>query len=96
MGAAGTRKGCVVSEKHEQWDIVSSVGVTAVAVAAGRAVETLRRHPLSRDPFAESLVQAAAPPVAMPTRPAALEGRCGFWACVGASGRPDGGADSLF
>lgn len=62
-----------VTEAQQQWDIVSSVGLTAVAVAAGRAIETHRADPLTQDPYAESLVQAAAPPVLMPTHPRSLE-----------------------
>ena len=42
-----------------QWDIVSSVGYTALAVAGGRAVESERSDRLVNDPYAEPLVQAA-------------------------------------
>jgi methyltransferase (TIGR00027 family) len=59
----------VVTNTHAQWDIVSSVGLTALAVAAARSIETHRRDPLVQDPFAEDLVQAASPPMPMPTRP---------------------------
>ena len=48
-----------MANTHEQWDIVSSVGFTALAVAAGRAVETERADRLVRDPHADALVQAA-------------------------------------
>lgn len=54
---------------YEQWDIVSSVGLTALAVAAGRAIDTQRRDRLVDDPYAAEFVRAAAPPVAMPTSP---------------------------
>lgn len=55
--------------RYEQWDIVSSVGLTALVVAAGRAVDTHRRDALISDPYAERFVTAAAPPTPLPTRP---------------------------
>lgn len=45
----------------DQWDITTSVGVTALAVAAGRAVETGRPDGLVDDPYARAFVDAAAP-----------------------------------
>lgn len=51
-----------------EWDIVTGVGITALGVAAGRAMETHRDDRLVSDPYAEAFVQAAAPPVPMPTR----------------------------
>lgn len=42
----------------DSWDIVSSVGFTALGVAAARAVEN-RRPILVRDPYAEHFVRAA-------------------------------------
>lgn len=60
-----------MTESREQWDIVSSVGLTALVVAAGRAVETHRPDALIADPWAERFVEAAAPPVPLPTRPVA-------------------------
>jgi methyltransferase (TIGR00027 family) len=62
-------KDVLMTNTHAQWDIVSSVGLTALAVAAARSIETHRRDPLVQDPFAEDLVQAASPPMPMPTRP---------------------------
>lgn len=56
-------------EQHEQWDIVSGVGITALAVAAARSVESHRPNGLINDPYAESFVTAAEPPMPMPTRP---------------------------
>lgn len=44
---------------QQQWDIVTSVGTTALAVAGGRALETRRDDRLIEDPFAEPLFQAA-------------------------------------
>jgi methyltransferase (TIGR00027 family) len=52
---------------HQQWDIVTSVGITALGVAAARAIETHREDPLIDDPFAELFVRAANPPTPMPT-----------------------------
>jgi len=51
------------------WDIVTGVGITALGVAAGRAIETHRRGGLVADPYAEVFVRAAQPPLPMPTRP---------------------------
>ena len=45
-----------------QWDIVTSVGYTALAVAALRAVATSRPQPLARDDYAESFVRAPGEP----------------------------------
>jgi methyltransferase (TIGR00027 family) len=58
-----------VSDRYEQWDIVSSVGFTALMVAAGRAVETNRDGGLVDDPWAERFVDAAGTPQRLPTRP---------------------------
>lgn len=55
--------------RYEQWDIVSGVGITALAVAAGRSVESHRPDGLINDPYAEAFVTAADPPMPMPTRP---------------------------
>jgi methyltransferase (TIGR00027 family) len=43
----------------DTWDIATSVGSTAVMVAAARAKETERPEPLIRDPFAKLLVAGA-------------------------------------
>ncbi|MBB5917712.1 methyltransferase (TIGR00027 family) [Nocardia transvalensis] len=42
----------------DSWDITESVGITAVGVAAMRAVESRRPDALFRDPYAERLVDA--------------------------------------
>ncbi|TDZ76517.1 putative S-adenosyl-L-methionine-dependent methyltransferase [Mycobacteroides salmoniphilum] len=42
----------------DTWDITSSVGATALGVAAARATETLRADALIHDPFAQILVEA--------------------------------------
>lgn len=53
-----------------QWDIVTGVGITALGVAAGRAMETHRPGGgLVTDPYAEAFVRAAATPMPIPTRP---------------------------
>lgn len=41
---------------NDTWDIATSVGSTAVMVAAARAGETAKADPLIRDPYAELLV----------------------------------------
>lgn len=43
----------------DSWDIATSVGSTAVMVAAARAAETERDEPLIRDPYARPLVAKA-------------------------------------
>lgn len=43
----------------DTWDIATSVGITAVMVAAARARETDSPDPLIRDPFARILVEGA-------------------------------------
>lgn len=45
----------------DSWDIASSVGTTAVLVAAARAAETSAADPLIRDPYAQLLVEGAGP-----------------------------------
>ncbi len=57
----------------EQWDIVTGVGMTALGVAAGRALETQRPDALITDPYAHSFVEAADAPVPIPTSPQDLE-----------------------
>ncbi|MBV8934139.1 MAG: class I SAM-dependent methyltransferase [Kutzneria sp.] len=51
-----------------QWDIASGVGVTALMVAAARAIETHRTDRLVADPYAQAFVRAGAYPVPLPTR----------------------------
>ena len=41
---------------NDTWDIETSVGSTAVMVAAARAGETAKADPLIRDPYADVLV----------------------------------------
>ena len=45
--------------ENDTWDIATSVGATAVMVAAARAAETDRDNPLIRDPYAKDLVAGA-------------------------------------
>jgi methyltransferase (TIGR00027 family) len=45
--------------ENDTWDIATSVGATAVMVAAARAAETGRDNPLIRDPYAKDLVANA-------------------------------------
>jgi methyltransferase (TIGR00027 family) len=51
----------------EQWDIVTGVGLTALAVAAARAAESGRADALVDDPHAAALVAAAKSPVPFPS-----------------------------
>lgn len=62
-----------MSDGNKQRDIVSGVGVTALAVAAGRAIESHRPDGLVDDPLAEAFVRAARAHIPMPTRPTATD-----------------------
>ncbi len=53
----------------DQWGITESVGITALGVASGRALETRRDDGLVDDPHAAAFVSAAADEIALPTRP---------------------------
>ncbi|WP_226362029.1 SAM-dependent methyltransferase [Pseudonocardia sp. ICBG1142] len=53
----------------DQWDISSSVGATALAVAAVRALETRRPDRLVDDPYAQRFVDAAGTLSAVPQDP---------------------------
>ncbi|UQA90530.1 SAM-dependent methyltransferase [Streptomyces halobius] len=55
-----------MTSTHEQWDIVSSVGLTALGVASGRAIETARGG-LINDPYAAAFVRAVKPVTSLPT-----------------------------
>lgn len=46
-------------DQRDTWDITTSVGSTALFVAAARALEAQRPEPLVRDPFAEAFCRAA-------------------------------------
>jgi methyltransferase (TIGR00027 family) len=48
----------MVRTDNDTWDLASSVGATATAVAASRAVASQGPDPLLDDPFAEPLVRA--------------------------------------
>lgn len=68
-----------MANTNEQWDIVTSVGLTALGVAAARAVETGRDGALIQDHFAEAFVQAADAPRPMPTSPQDPAAAAGHW-----------------
>ncbi|WP_163550126.1 SAM-dependent methyltransferase [Candidatus Frankia nodulisporulans] len=52
------------------WDITTGVGITALAVAAARAVESGQPDAMCDDPWAAAFVRAAHLPHPMPTTPA--------------------------
>ncbi|MEV4395550.1 SAM-dependent methyltransferase [Nonomuraea sp. NPDC049607] len=54
---------------NRQLEIEHGVGLTALMVAAARAIETHRPDSLAADPYAEHFVRAAASSAAWPTRP---------------------------
>ena len=55
--------------ENDEWGITESVGVTALGVDSGRAMETHRPDGLVDDPYAEAFVDAAADEIALPARP---------------------------
>ncbi|WP_415394735.1 class I SAM-dependent methyltransferase [Rhodococcus globerulus] len=59
----------------DTWDIVSSVGLTALGVAAFRAIESRRPHALIEDSYAPWFVEAAGEPhfTALLDNPSSLE-----------------------
>ncbi|GAA5163191.1 MULTISPECIES: SAM-dependent methyltransferase [Amycolatopsis] len=61
------------------WDVLSGTGLTALAVAAARAVESSRAEPLVDDPYAAAFVAAANPPIPMPTTADQLPGADPVW-----------------
>lgn len=56
------------TDQQRDWGITTGIGITALAVAAGRAAETARQDRLCADPYADAFVEAARPPVPLPTR----------------------------
>jgi len=44
--------------EHDQWDIVSGVGVTALAIALARAIESARDDAIITDPYARHFLTA--------------------------------------
>lgn len=60
--------------KHDSWDIVSGVGITALGVAGARAMESKRNDALIDDPYAESFVTRAHSSIPLPTSWASVEG----------------------
>src|ERR1700749_1922432 len=58
---AAPKPGSIRSD-GDSWHITESVGVTALSVAAARAVETASADPLSRDDFAHVWVSSAGQP----------------------------------
>ena len=61
-----------------RWDVVSGVGITALAVAGGRALESQRADRLVHDPYAAALARSASTDLPLPgtgraSAPSALE-----------------------
>jgi methyltransferase (TIGR00027 family) len=55
----GARNLARVRTDHDSWDITTSVGSTALLVAAARALEAQKAEPLALDPYAELFCRAA-------------------------------------
>ncbi|MFZ0903802.1 MAG: class I SAM-dependent methyltransferase [Mycobacterium sp.] len=51
-----------IRSDDDEWDIVSSVGYTALLVAGWRALHALSAHPLVRDDYAKHFITASADP----------------------------------
>jgi methyltransferase (TIGR00027 family) len=49
--------------EHEQWDVVTGVGLTALGVAAIRAIEDTRSDRLIADPYAAAFIDAVESPM---------------------------------
>jgi O-methyltransferase involved in polyketide biosynthesis len=60
VSGCGRRVGDVRPENDERdtWDITTSVGSTALFVAAARALEAQKPEPLALDPYAEIFCRA--------------------------------------
>jgi methyltransferase (TIGR00027 family) len=59
-----------MTRQHQQWDVATGVGKTALGVAAARAVETNSPDRLIEDPYAALLAQAGGLTVPPPGAPA--------------------------
>lgn len=70
-----------MDEDRQQWDIVSGVGATALAVASARALESARTDALIHDPYAPAFLEAAHSAMPLPASPEELGGHA-----AGASG----------
>ncbi|UQX09819.1 class I SAM-dependent methyltransferase [Candidatus Mycobacterium methanotrophicum] len=51
-----------IRSDHDEWDIVSSVGYTALLVAGWRALHAMSAQPLVRDDYAKHFITASADP----------------------------------
>jgi methyltransferase (TIGR00027 family) len=69
--------------QRADWDIITDVGITALGVAAARAIESHRSDRLMSDPYAELFVAAARPHVPLPVRPEQVEDG-GLWQAMSA------------
>lgn len=66
----------------DQWDITTSVGATALGVAAARAVESRRDDALVDDPYAQAFVDDAGMDVALPGSASAQEDTDAMWSVM--------------
>ncbi|MGW9437044.1 SAM-dependent methyltransferase [Streptomyces sp. NPDC055607] len=67
---------------EEQWNVVSGIGLTALAVAAARALESQRPDALMHDPYAVDFITAARPPAQMPVGPGAPDEPSEMWSVM--------------
>ncbi|MGH3968234.1 MAG: class I SAM-dependent methyltransferase [Mycobacterium sp.] len=65
---------------HDEWDIVSSVGYTALMVAGWRALHAIDPQPLVRDEYAKHFITASADPylTGLLANPGTTEGETAF------------------
>jgi O-methyltransferase involved in polyketide biosynthesis len=54
-----------IRSDDDEWDIVSSVGYTALLVAGWRALHAMSAQPLVRDDYAKDFITASADPYLM-------------------------------
>jgi methyltransferase (TIGR00027 family) len=66
----------------DRWDITTSVGATALGVAAARAVESRHADPLVEDPFAQVFVDRAGLDVKLPGTPTADADSAETWSAM--------------
>lgn len=68
-----------MTDPHTGWGIDTSVGLTALGVAAARAIETSRDESLVHDPWAAEFVASADGPTSMPTTAQEASAAAGRW-----------------
>jgi len=78
-----------IRSDHDEWDISSSVGYTALLVAGWRALHASAPEPLARDQYAKHFIAASADPylIGLLANPGTSEGAMAFPRLYGAQTR---------